>query len=141
MNQRLKYGIILLLVIITGLCLYRLFQHPSIPGRTLPPAIALSAAALTDSFDKSEDHADSLYLDKTLSVTGVLTAIHKNESGRYVATLAGRYPGKTGVDCILDSVYTAGQLTLPIGKTVTLMGHYAGRSFNVILVQCIFLRK
>ena len=141
MNQRLKYGTILLFVIITGLCLYRLFYRPDVPGRALPPAIATSASALADSFDKGEDHADSLYMDKTLTVTGVLAGIRKNESGRYVVTLAGHIPGKTGVDCILDSVYSIEQLNIPVGNSVTIMGHYAGRSFNVLLVQCIFLRK
>jgi putative nucleic acid binding protein len=141
MNQRLKYALILLFIIITGLCVYRLFYRQSIPGRNLPAAVALSAAALTDSFDKGEDHADSLYLDRTLSVTGTLAGIRKNESGRFVVTLAGHYPGKTGVDCILDSLYAPDRLNIPIGKTVTVMGHYAGRSFNVLLVQCILLPK
>ena len=140
MSPRTKYCIFLLFIIIALLCLYNLFSPRSLRESALPPAIALSAAALTDSFDNGEGRADSLYLDKTLSVTGVLAGTRRNESGRYVATLAGRYPGKTAVDCILDSLYTAGRLNLRVGQTVTILGRCAGQSLNVLLVQCILVK-
>ena len=102
-----------------------------------PPDMILSAGALTDAYDNSEGRADSLYLYKKLSVRGALYRLHKNESGQYVATLEGRYIGRTAVDCILDSLYSPTPPAVKPGDTLVIRGRCAGRSLNVILVQCI----
>jgi hypothetical protein len=137
MNRRTQYGLFVLLGLITGLSICGLIYHILARQPMSPPDMVLSAPALTDSYDNSEGHADSLYLYKKLSVRGTLYRLHKNESGRYVATLEGRYPGRTAVDCILDSLYSPAPLEVQRGDTLTIRGRCAGRSLNVILVQCI----
>lgn len=137
MNSRTKYVILPLLILVTGFSLYRLFYHPD-TGKVVHPAdMAVSAGALTDSYDNGEEHADSLFLDKTISVSGTVDRVYRNGSGRMVALLKGRYPGKTAVECLFDSTYTADQPDLRAGETVSVRGHCAGRSMNVIMVQCI----
>jgi hypothetical protein len=137
MNRRTKHTLFLLLGIVTGLSLCGLFYHMLVRQPMSAPDMVLSASALTDAYDNNEGRADSLYLYKKLSVRGVLNRLHKNESGRYVATLDGRYPGRTAVDCILDSLYSPAPPELRRGDTLTIRGRCAGRSLNVILVQCI----
>ena len=137
MNLRLKYGIIVVFLLIAFLLIYGLFFHKA-GGKTLPPPdISITAPALADSFDNAEGHADSLYLYKDLSVTGILQRLHTNGSGLYVATLAGGASGKTDIDCTLDSLYESVYSRLNIGDSLTIRGRCAGRSLNVILVQCI----
>lgn len=102
-----------------------------------PPDMVLSASTLTDAYDNNEGRADSLYLYKKLAVRGPVNRLHKDESGRYVITLDGRYPGRTAVDCILDSLYSSAPPEIKRGDTLTIRGRCAGRSLNVILVQCI----
>lgn len=102
-----------------------------------PPDMVLSASTLTDAYDKNEGYADSLYLYKKLSVRGALDRFRKNEAGQYVATLEGRYPGRTAVDCILDRLYSPSPPKVRRGDTLTVRGRCAGRSLNVVLVQCI----
>jgi putative nucleic acid binding protein len=137
MNRRIQYGFFTLLGLVAGLSICGLIYH--IWGkRPLSPAdMVLSAPALTDAYDNGEGHADSLYLYKKLSVKGTLYRLHKNESGQYVATLEGRYPGRTAVDCILDSLYSPTPPDLRRGDTLVIRGRCSGRSLNVILVQCI----
>ncbi len=137
MNLRLKYGIIVLSLLISVLLIYGLFFCQ--PGTKIlpPPDVSITAPALADSFDNAEGHADSLYLYKDISVTGVLQRLHKNGSGPYVATLTGGVSGKTDIDCTLDSLYESFPVRLNIGDSVTIRGRCAGRSLNVILVQCI----
>ena len=137
MNRRTKYALFLLLGLITGLSICGLLYHILVRQPMSPPDMILSATALTDAYDNSEGHADSLYLYKKLSVKGALNRLHKNESGQYVATLDGRYPGRTAVDCILDSLYSPTPPEIKRGDTLTIRGRCAGRSLNVILVQCI----
>jgi hypothetical protein len=137
MNLRLKYGIIVLSLLISILLIYGLFFYK--PGKKPlpPPDITITASALADSFDKAEGHADSLYLYKALSVSGVLARLHKNGSGPLVVTLTGGASGKTDIDCTLDSLFERGYSRLNIGDSVTIRGRCAGRSLNVILVKCI----
>lgn len=137
MNRRTKYGIYLLLVLVSALSIYGLFFRNSSRHLLSPPDAILSAAALTDAYDNGEGHADSLYLYKTLVVGGIVDKFQKNGSGRYVVTLAGHYPGRTAVDCILDSLYIPAPNELRTGDTVTIRGRCAGESLNVIIVQCI----
>ena len=137
MNRRTKYGFYVLLGLITGLSICGLIYHLFDKQPLGLPDMVLSAPMLTDAYDNAEGHADSLYLYKKLSVKGSLSRLYKNESGQYVATLEGRYPGRTAVDCILDSLYTPAPPELNRGDTVTVRGRCAGRSLNVILVQCI----
>ena len=137
MNRRTQIGFYLLLGLIMGLSICGLFYRLHDKQLLSPPDMVLSAPALTDAYDNGEGHADSLYLYKKLSVRGSLYRLHKNEAGAYVATLEGRYPGRTAVDCILDSLYTPAPPELKRGDTLTVRGRCAGRSLNVILVQCI----
>jgi hypothetical protein len=130
-------GFFLLLGLIMGLSICGLIYHLLARQPLSPPDMVLSAPALTDAYDNGEGHADSLYLYKKLSVRGALYRLHKNESGQYVATLNGRYPGRTAVDCILDSLYTPTPPEVKRGDTITIRGRCAGRSLNVILIQCI----
>lgn len=137
MNRRTQYRVFVLLGLITGLSIGGLLYHLLARQPVSPPDMVLSAPTLTDCYDNSEGHADSLYLYKKLSVRGTLDRLHKNEAGEYVATLEGRYPGRTAVDCILDSLYSPDPPEIRRGDTLTIRGRCAGRSLNVILVQCI----
>ena len=137
MNRRTKFGVYLLLVLVTGTSIFGLLFHLRNRQPLPAPDMVLSAPALTDAYDSGEGHADSLYLYKKLSIRGSLCRLQKNESGQYVATLEGRYPGRTAVDCILDSLYAPAPPEIKRGDTLTVRGRCAGRSLNVILVQCI----
>jgi hypothetical protein len=137
MNRRTKYGVYLLLGLVAGMSIFGLLFRLRNRQPLSPPDMVLSARALTDAYDSGEGHADSLYLYKKLSVRGSLYRFHKNQSGQYVATLEGRYPGRTAVDCILDSLYAPDPPEIKRGDTLTVRGRCAGRSLNVILVQCI----
>src|ERR1700722_9855100 len=107
MNRRTKYGAYLLLVLITVVSVCGLLFHLFVHQSPSPADAILSAPRLTDAYDLGEEKADSLYLYKILSVRGALYYWHKNESGNYVATLEGHFPGRTAVDCILDSLYVS----------------------------------
>lgn len=138
MSRQVKYGLLLLLLLIAGIIIYGLFYgNPSGPGPLLPADISITAPALADSFDHGEGHADSLYLYKTLSVSGLLERLFKNGSGRYVATLAGHGPGRTAVDCLLDSLYISDNINLKTGDSITIRGRCSGRSLNILLTECI----
>jgi hypothetical protein len=137
MNRRKKYRTYLLLALVSGMSIGAFLVHLTMKPSPIPPDAVVSAAALTQAYDSSEGRADSLYLYKILSVRGAFYQWHKNESGQYVASLEGRFPGRTAVDCLLDTLYTAHPPELNRGDTLTIRGRCAGRSLNVVLIQCI----
>jgi len=138
MQRRTKYGILLSLFLLSGLLIYgffcRFYPRPAPLARA---DIFVSPDSLTASFDRNEALSDSLYLNKVLSVRGSITKILKRESGNYIITLGDEMPGKSVVDCNLDTIYNHQLLSLKNGDSVTIRGTCAGRLQNVILMQCI----
>lgn len=138
MERRTTYGISLLVFLIAGLSIYGLLHQTHGSGKTLARAdVHTTAADLTASFDRDERLADSLYLYKVVSVSGILLQLTENGPGDYIARLTGDRNGRVMVDCHLDSLYNRDDLALRPGDSLTIRGTCAGRWLNIILVQCI----
>src|SRR5579859_223313 len=137
MERRTKYGIMLLIGLIAGLAIYG-FLHQIYGGnKALARAeVHITAPELVASFDRDEGQADSLYLYKVISVSGILRELSAKGPGDFVVRLAGDGPGKALVDCHLDSLYNTDDLSLRAGDSVTIRGTCAGRWLNVTLLQC-----
>ena len=138
MERRTKYCIFLLVFLIAGLDIYGLLYQLYGGGKALAKAdYHVAAPDLIAAFDRNEVSADSLYLLKVISVSGVLQELVTNGKGEYIARLAGDHNGKTTVDCHLDSLYKRDELALRAGDSVTIRGTCTGRWLNIIMVQCI----
>src|SRR5579864_608043 len=138
MERRTTFGIFLLVFLIAGLSIYGLYYQFYGVSKALAKAdYHIEAPDLIAAFDRNEGMADSLYLYKVISVSGVLQELVTNDKGETIARLAGDRNGKTTVDCHLDSLYMREGLPLRAGESVTLRGTCTGRWLNIILVQCI----
>lgn len=138
MEQRAKYGTILLLFLITGLSLYGYLRYSSGSALVVSrPDLYTTAAGLTRAFEKNEYLSDSQYLYKKLSVSGIIKKIKKNESGNYLIFLGSHSPLPALVSCHLDSLYKSRRLSLRTGDSCILIGTCAGHLSDVILLGCI----
>jgi hypothetical protein len=138
MERRTKYGIFFLVVLIAGLGLYGIIHRVSEGNKVLAQAdIHITAQGLMASFEGGEELADSLYLYRVVSVSGIFRQLIDDGSGKFIIRLSGDGSGKTMVDCHLDSLYTRDDLLLRTGDSVTIRGTCAGRWTNIILLQCI----
>ncbi len=137
MQRRTLYGFVLLFFLLAGLAYYWLKGANRYDQDRTAPALSISAADLAIAFEKNESLADSLYLYKVLSVSGLLRKVGKNKLGNYVATLESRQPGIPPVDCTLDTLYNRQRLSLRIGDSITILGTCAGHLQNVTLLQGI----
>ena len=142
MERRIKYGISLLIFLATGLSIYGIFFH-SAPGskRFTQADVHISAIDLATAFDNHEGLSDSLYLNKVLSVSGVVNKIRKNRSGSYTVTLGDRTSGAPAVSCILERTYNQKHLHLVVGDSLTILGTCSGHLTDVVLVQCIIEKR
>ena len=138
MSLMTKYGIFLLLITIAGLSIYGLYRHSRSKSRIVVPTdLSLSASAFADSFDVAESRADSLFLYKTIAVTGVVETVFQNGTGHLVVGLLGRMSTKVMLDCYLDSLHIPAQPDLKPGDNIVIKGRFTGRSNNIVLDQCI----
>lgn len=138
MERRTKYGILFLVFLTAGLGLYGILQQASGVNKILAQAdMHITAPGLTASFVGNEKLADSLYLNKVVSVRGFFQQLIDDGSGNYIVRLSGDRSGKATVDCHLDSLYTREELLLRSGDSVIIRGTCAGRWVNVVLLQCI----
>jgi tRNA_anti-like len=132
-----KYGISLLLIIIAGLSIYGLYCYSRSRSRILvTPDLSLTAA-FADSFDIAEGRADSLFLYKTIALTGVVQSLYQSGTGHLVVGLFGRMSAKVTLDCYLDSLHLPVHADLKPGDNVVIKGRCMGRSNNIVLDQCI----
>ena len=138
MRLSTKYGIPLLLIVIAGLSVYGLYRYSRSKSRILvTPDLSLTAAAFADSFNVAEGRADSLFLYKTIAVTGVVESLYQNGTGHLVIGLPGRMSAKVTFDCYLDSLHSPAQSELKPGDHIVIKGRFTGRSINIVLDQCI----
>jgi hypothetical protein len=138
MDLRMRYGTILLTALIAVLFAYGLFFRSCASDPTISKAdLTVTASGLTRAFDENEAHSDSLFLHKSLSVSGVIRTVGPDASGGYIATMGGHSPDGTEVNCRLDSRDNSRYATLKAGDSLRVVGICAGRLGDVILIQCI----
>src|ERR1700722_11725797 len=106
MRLSTKYGIPLLLIILAGLSIYGLYRYSHAKSRILVPTdVSLSAPALSDSFNDAESRSDSLFLYKTIAVTGVVESLYRSGPRHLIVSLSGAAAGEERLDCFLDSLH------------------------------------
>lgn len=97
--------------------------------------ISISATQLLGEYSKDEKAANQKYLNKILSVQGILKSIDKDHTGSIsLAIDAGDPLG--GVSCELDARHIADAGQVHVGDTVNVTGICTGMLTDVVLVRC-----
>jgi tRNA_anti-like len=138
-GKKIKYGIIIFLLLAVALSIYSYVWHA--PGRPLSkeinPDFRLAAHDLIGIFESDGSKSDRRYLNKVLSVSGVVKTIQKNDLGAYTISLGSHSYLPASVICALDSSFIPHSFFLRNGDTATIRGTYVGQAHDPILVQCI----
>lgn len=100
------------------------------------PDYTLTYAELISQYDKNEDRADSLYLGKTVEISGKVNNIEKSESD---ATIAMNQEGTmTG---ILFEFEDEGQLdNIQEGQEVIIRGKCSGKLIDIVINRSILIQ-
>jgi hypothetical protein len=130
-----KILIIILIAIIIGAAygLY-MWNKPKRNFTDATPDVSLSADSLFNSFSRNEKHADSLYLNKVIQVTGKVSQISANQNKGKVVVLQSSDP-IFGISCTMlnsDSVATS---KLKTGDKVNIKGLCNGFLTDVVLTN------
>ncbi|MBC8109697.1 MAG: hypothetical protein H7Y04_01410 [Verrucomicrobia bacterium] len=136
MKKKTIFAIIVILVgagVAVGLWQYNR-PHRQIASEI--PSFSLSATELVANFNHDENGANKLYLDKVLSVSGIILEVLGDEQP--TTLLLGDDTKSAVVSCTLDSTQSISGLT--VGKAIKLKGRCTGMLMEVVLVDC-FLEK
>lgn len=92
--------------------------------------IGITAQAIADAYAADEKKADSLYLDKAIEVSGVVSSVSKNQQGKTVVALQTNDP-MAGVRCTLKE-----DAEVKEGSTVKIKGKCSGYLMDVTIIDC-----
>lgn len=132
MRRSLIFLLIALLLLIAGGLVWIQFNKPH-RDVSNESAIKVNPDQLVALYGENEHLADSLYLDKTIEVTGIIDSVYKNQEGKPVISFQTEDPFY-GVICTLkDSTEEKS------GVTVTIRGICSGFLSDVILRDGIII--
>lgn len=139
MIKMAKYGTIIFLLLIVAISVYtyaiRISGNP-LSGQP-DPDFRLAAHDLIDMAERDESQTDRRYMDKIISVSGVINAIQKNDLGVYTISLGSHSSLPASISCALDSRFVTQSVFGRKGDSATIRGVYVGRARDLVLSQCI----
>lgn len=97
--------------------------------------IVVTAAMLVETFEKSEQKGNTLYLDKTLEITGVVVYSKANQAGKQTIMLKSDDP-MAGVLCTL----TTQGAPVKEGESVTIKGICNGFLSDVVITNAVLVQ-
>lgn len=95
---------------------------------------------LIQAFTSNEQQANSLYLDKIISVKGKLKNMEKDESGHYTLIL-GEEGSMSSVRCSMDSTHQQAADELQINAEVIIKGACTGFNADELLGSDVILNR
>lgn len=124
--------ILLALVLMGAGIAYKMWTKPREKAEDVK-GIAISAVELGKAFAADENKANTLYLNKAIEVTGVVSETENNQDGGIAILLATDDPN-VPVQCTMRDK----NINPVAGKTVTIKGFCSGASITgVLLTDCI----
>lgn len=132
-----KWGSLVMLagIITAGLFAYRLYNKPH-RNVAKADAIHIRADSLATQYESDEGKANKFFLDKVLSVTGIIENSSLNQEGIPVIELKGT--DMSTVRCTLAEKQPAGDISK--GAECMLKGICTGYLTDVVLVRCIRIK-
>ena len=139
-----KYWKIILLVVVLvgGIGLYfgmKEYNRGAADVSDKKTDVVIKAADLTKSYSEDEVKSDSLYLNKTISVSGVVNAVQKDEKGAYSIVLTGDCE-MNNVTCQMDERHNSEAENIAIGSSITVKGTCTGAqtmlAIEAVLIRC-----
>lgn len=106
-------GLVLLLVIVSAIIGFLWFKpHRDVAGSD---AIVMNASELFKAYDKDPKHADTLYLDKVIEVTGIVASVEMPDSITTSISFKVDEGNTNSIQCVLK----APGKDIAAGQTIT----------------------
>ena len=120
---------------ILGIYGYLEYNREAPNSHSLKPAFQLKAPELIRQFETDEPTADARFVDKPISVSGIIGVVKSTDSSASVF-LIGK-DNVASVICQFDRNHKEEVKDLKRGDTVTVKGICTGYLMDVIIVRCV----
>ncbi len=129
-----RSSITIFVILVCAVCIFLWYVFNK-PGRnvTNENSITIAATELFKSYAENETNANTAYLDKAITVTGIVIEIATNQQGQNMIVLQTNDP-MFGVACTMRSNISS---EITKGTHVTLKGICSGFTNDVVLRDCI----
>ncbi|HZG00339.1 MAG TPA: hypothetical protein VEY71_05015 [Chitinophagales bacterium] len=132
-------GVLLFASVAGGLYAYFEYTRPTRNISTADADLEIGATELFAQFESNEQRANTEYLNKIISVTGVVGEVSTNQNNEKVVVL--RSPDMIfGVFCTMLPDETGAASNLAEGQTVTIKGLCTGYTTDVVLTECSLVK-
>jgi uncharacterized protein (UPF0333 family) len=132
MRKYLKYLLVALaLIVITGFYFY---NKPVKSTSSKIADITIKAEELFNQFESNENQANQMYLDKVVSVKGIIKTIAINDSMQAITLNANAE--MAGVICEMEQNEKLPDGIKP-GDAINIKGICTGMLMDVVLVRCV----
>lgn len=129
----------LILGLIAVLILWKYtFRKTEVSSETIMPDFHMEANQLVQEFEINEAKADSLYLDKIILVTGIVSSI--NEDSTSISVYLKENEALSGVICSFDKAILD-LSAVDTGMVVNIKGSCNGYLIDVILNRCYLVNE
>lgn len=134
MNMK-KIGLTIIIIgLVASAVVYKLYNKPHRDPKN-EESIPVSAMDLFRSFEEDEAKANTLYLDRVLEITGIISEITANQNMTPIIVLETENIA-FGVRCTMDTV----EANVLVGETVTIKGICTGYLSDVIITNAIIVK-
>lgn len=129
----------LVLVLAGGVFGYKMYNKPHVDMSQAKPDATMTAQALYEAYEQSEDEANNIYLGKTIQITGEINAI--NLTDNKIESI-GLETGDmlTGLTCLLDEVDSDHRADFKKGERVTFNCKCNGKLMDIELNRCVEIK-
>jgi len=121
--------------LITGIYFYNLRDKDLLKEK---PDFLISAEELQKEFESDENASNIKFVNKIIEVTGVISSLEKGENNSMNIALSTAN-SMSSVICTITAETDASGLVS--GQTVTLRGECSGFLMDVLLNNCVLIRK
>lgn len=131
---------LVILILAAGLAYY-LYNQPHRNVEFEEAVVSLSATQLFNEYSENEKKADSLYLNKTILIHGVITETDEDQKGERIVILK-EDDDIFGVACTMDETDPESKKkveALKVGDSIVLKGICTGFADEVKLNKCIIV--
>ncbi len=136
MKRIIIFALIIGVLAIIGVWQYS-FRSAKDSVKSLKTDVELTADKLLLDFETDENNANTLYLNKVLSVTGKVTEISNSETGYSVYLKSD--DSMTGILCGF-SKHSFETYSIEVGDIVVVKGLCTGFLFDVVLNKCVWAK-
>ena len=141
-RKTIKYslGVVVLIIAVSAFFAYKEYNRKQKDVAELSAAFTLSSDEIIKAFLTDEKAANLKYLDKVISIKGILKSNNKEEEGTYTVVL-GDSTSMSSVRCTMDSIHNGEAALLKTGESISVKGVCTGFNADEMLGSDVILNR